>query len=112
MLKTDHKSLLLAALLCSAAFLNQAALAADVSWNAATGDWTNAANWTPAQVPTAGDTASIDNSGNAQVTDVQSAEAYNLFVGDVSGGNSLGVSNGGTVTVGAYTVMPGYAPCK
>jgi T5SS/PEP-CTERM-associated repeat protein len=106
MLKTDHKSLLLAALLCSAAFLNQAALAAD--WNAATGDWTNAANWTPAQVPTAGDTALIDNSGNAQVTDVQSAEAFNLFVGDVSSGNSLGVSNGGTVTVG-HSVLIGNA---
>ncbi len=38
------------------------------TWNVATGEWGNPANWTPAGIPSvAGDSATIDNGGNVSV---------------------------------------------
>ena len=54
------------ALLCPAVFQSRAA---DIVWtNPGGGNWTGAANWTPNQVPGAGDNAFITNSGTYTVT--------------------------------------------
>ncbi|HTH99933.1 MAG TPA: hypothetical protein VL752_03210, partial [Acidisoma sp.] len=39
----------------------------DITWNGASGDWTEADDWTPAQVPASGDNATIAGTGTISV---------------------------------------------
>ncbi|WP_284944528.1 Hint domain-containing protein [Acidisoma cladoniae] len=41
---------------------------ANIIWNGSAGDWTDPDNWTPAQVPVSGDTATITGTGTADVS--------------------------------------------
>jgi T5SS/PEP-CTERM-associated repeat protein/autotransporter-associated beta strand protein len=91
-----------AVVLCAAVLLNHSA-AETVSWNTTTGDWTNAASWDPATVPTSSDDAVIDNSGQAGITNGYSS-ASNIFVGLNSSSSSLAISNGGTLATSSASI--------
>lgn len=57
-----------------------------IDWIAASDDWFDPANWSPAQVPTAADDVSIDNGGTAEATAAMDLFAASLSVG-VDGGD-------------------------
>ncbi len=86
--------------------------AATISWKAAIdGAWTNAANWSPAQVPGASDTAVINRPGTYTVTLNSAATLGALNLGSGSGIQTLQVqaavltvSGGGTVANGGFLV--------
>src|SRR4051812_13535054 len=86
--------------------------AGTLTWtNAAGGNWNVAENWDPNQVPAAGDTAAITNSGNYTVTvDSDFHSLDTLILGGSTGGQTLAVSGGqlsctGTLTVGAAATL-------
>jgi len=67
-----------------------AANAATINWtNTSGGNWTNAANWSPNQVPGAGDNAFIANNGTYVVTRDGDISVASLTVGGTSGTQSL-----------------------
>ena len=73
-------------------------------WVDATGSWFNAANWTPASVPTSGDTATIGANGfaTAGTANINGAIAVanNLFLGLDSGtSGTVHVFNGGVLVL-------------
>src|SRR3990172_4617173 len=79
-----------------ALFLPSPAHAADTSWDAATGDWFDGANWNTLNIPTGADNTFIDNGGTAQVA-VPGAVAADLRIGSTATG-FLVITNGGTVS--------------
>lgn len=89
----DGKETLLLILLLAA----PASQGAVLQWNAATGDWFDAANWTPNQVPVAGDAAFIDNGGTATANG-GTLNATTINVAPVGASGSLEV-NDATVAV-------------
>ena len=58
------------------------------------GSWSTAANWSPNQVPGAGDSAYITNNGNYTVTISSTVTASLVRVGGTSGTQQLSLSNG------------------
>ena len=75
--------------------------AADVVWtNASSGNWATAANWSPNQVPGAGDNAFITNNGTYTVTVNANTTVNSMTVGGTSGAQTLTLTSG-TLTVGA-----------
>src|SRR5580704_14109734 len=79
---------------------------ATITWtNASGGAWSGANNWSPNQIPGAGDTALITNNGSYTVTLNANAQVSDLIVGASSGiqtltvsGNTLTLTNGGTIS--------------
>ena len=82
-------------------FMVSPAWAAPLSWNAGTGEWSTAGNWNPAQVPTTGDNAFIQNAGTAQITDGGSYAVDALFIAS-TGAGALSITNGNLTTDGFY----------
>jgi hypothetical protein len=86
-------------LLCGACLFNTHA--ADLVWtNAAGGAWSTASNWSPNQVPTAGDRVWITNSGTYRVTVSGGGAAGELALGGASGVQTLSLMSG-TFVVGS-----------
>ncbi|MCL4785536.1 MAG: hypothetical protein KJ070_01900, partial [Verrucomicrobia bacterium] len=81
------------------AFLPLTAGAATLIWtNTAGGAWTNAANWSPNQVPSAADQAFITNAGSYTVTLAVNGAATLTLGG--SGGSPILQQGAGTLTLG------------
>jgi hypothetical protein len=89
---------------------------ADIVWtNLSGGTWATAANWSPNQVPTIGDTAWITNNGTYSVTVSATAAANNLVLGGTSGTQTLNhtvgqlsLGNGGSSSAnGTYALAGG-----
>src|SRR5215467_2007356 len=83
--------------------------AATLVWVGGDGYWTNAANWTPAQVPGIGDTASIA-SGTITLTGDVGVQTLNLDGGGLTGaGTFYGVLNwsGGAFNAISLTIAHG-----
>jgi hypothetical protein len=73
---------------------------ADIIWtNVSGGIWGTAANWSPSQVPGAGDTAWITNNGTYTVTLNAAAAAGSLRLGGAAGTQTLN-HTAGTLTLG------------
>ncbi|MGE5743833.1 MAG: beta strand repeat-containing protein [Gemmatimonadota bacterium] len=94
----------------SAAF-NVLPSGAGIAWiNAAGGNWSNPANWSPARVPAKGDTVFITLGGSYTVTlDVNDTVAF-LTVGGgaptlTASSRTLGVDSGGSVAAGATVTL-------
>jgi hypothetical protein len=94
----------------SAAF-NVLPSGAGIAWiNAAGGNWSNPANWSPARVPAKGDTVFITLGGTYTVTlDVNDTVAF-LTVGGgaptlTASSRTLGVDSGGSVAAGATVTL-------
>jgi hypothetical protein len=86
------------AILAAALILARPVRAADIVWtNLAGGNWSVAANWNPNQVPGAGDTAYLTNSGTYAVTNNGTRTIGGLVVGGDSGTQTL-------AQVGSYTL--------
>src|SRR5215467_9336545 len=67
---------------------------ATITWtNSNGGGWSTASNWSPNQVPGAGDTALINKSGTYTVTLNVNAQVSTLIVGAQSGTQTLRVDN-------------------
>ncbi len=93
--------LALAILLLGSAF----AQAASYYWNASSGDWSNASNWGGIE-PTGSDTAYINNSGTATIT--QTGEiCRDLCLGSFSTDTGTINMTGGSLTVSAYDLLVG-----
>jgi hypothetical protein len=74
--------------------------AATFTWtNTAGGNWTTAANWSPAGPPTAADTALITTSGTYTITNSAAGVASVLTLGGATGTQTLLLS-GGSLTLG------------
>jgi fibronectin-binding autotransporter adhesin len=69
--------------------------AATLSWNVASGDWADPNSWNPAQTPTAGDTANINNSGIAQVISGTPDTALNI---NITANSTIDIFTGGSLT--------------
>lgn len=77
--------------------------AADLLWtNAAGGAWNTPSNWSPNQVPTAGDRVWITNSGTYRITVSGGGAAGELALGGASGVQTLSLMSG-TFIVGRGT---------
>ena len=73
--------------------------AADLTWtNTSGGNWNVAANWSPNQVPAAGDNLFITNSGTYAVTVNANATVNTLLLGGESGTQTL-ANSGATLTL-------------
>jgi autotransporter-associated beta strand protein len=79
--------------------------ALDYTWNSANGDFTTAANWSPATVPSGqANVAYIENNGTAWLDSTSATPTYNadlskLYVGDVAA-IATGGNGNGTLTIG------------
>lgn len=81
------------------------AMAATISWNAGIGDWFEADNWDPAQVPAAADTVSINNGGTTTSAAATTARANTLSIGSgVAATQSGTAALGGGLQVGRVFV--------
>jgi hypothetical protein len=89
-IKNRRKPKRLVPLLAGLCLYALSAQAQNKTWNAATGDWANGANWTPSGAPSAFNNAIINNGGTGQVTSSDTA-------GSLSLGSNLG--NSGTVSI-------------
>jgi hypothetical protein len=80
--------------------------ATDLVWIGGTGNWNAAANWSPAQVPTAADNAWITNSGTYTVTIPAGtvATAASVTVGGASGAQVLAVDRA-TLTLNGASLI-------
>ncbi|HEX7469457.1 MAG TPA: putative Ig domain-containing protein, partial [Verrucomicrobiae bacterium] len=80
--------------------------AADLVWIGGTGNWNAAANWSPAQVPTAADNAFITNNGTDTVTVPAgtTATAGSVSVGGASGTQTLSIDRA-TLTLNNASVV-------
>ncbi|MDQ3281512.1 MAG: DUF11 domain-containing protein, partial [Acidobacteriota bacterium] len=78
-----------------------ATVTGSIHWIAGTGNWETAANWSPAQVPTASDDVYIDNTGTYTVTINSNASAKSIHVGlsTASGTQTLTLASGVTLTL-------------
>jgi hypothetical protein len=94
-----------ALLLC----LPLAASASALNWTggAANGDWFDSANWSPAQVPTASDDATIDANSTVTVSGASPAAFASLTLGDAAGTNAPMLKVAGSLSSsGLLTVEP------
>ena len=97
-MKTCANALLILALWAASAGLGQAAT---ITWtNTAGGNWSQADNWDPNQVPTAGDDAFIPADGTYTVTNDVAVSVNSLNVGGNSGVQTLYIP-GTTLTIGS-----------
>ncbi len=82
--------------------------AADITWIGGTGLWNNAGNWSPAQLPGAGDNVFINNSGTYTVTlpDAVNATVGSLTLGGTSGTQTLSLGRSILTLNGASVVNP------
>jgi hypothetical protein len=82
--------------------------ATDLVWTGGTGNWNAAANWSPAQVPTASDNAWITNNGSYTVTVPagSTATSGSLTVGGASGTQTLAIDRATLTLNGASVVNP------
>jgi hypothetical protein len=78
---------------------------AEIAWtNIAGGNWTNAANWNPNQVPGTNDTAWITNDGTYIVTLTTNASVASIHLGSFGSGiQSLYQLGGSNTLIGAST---------
>ena len=84
------------------------ALGAEITWiNPSGGAWSVAANWSPAKVPAAGDTALIINPGAYSVTNTVAFTVANLVVGGGTGTQTLVCAAGATLTGGGVVGTQG-----
>jgi len=102
-IKNRRKAKRLVPLLAGLCLYALSAQGQNKTWNTATGDWANGANWTPSGAPSAFNSAIINNGGTAQVT--SSDTASSLFLGSnlvnsgtasISGTAGLLTINGGS----------------
>jgi hypothetical protein len=83
------------------------AAAATLTWtNAAGGSWDVAANWSPNQVPTAGDTALITTPGTYAVTNSSGGSLATLQAGAASGTQTVHFTGGQWSISGTATFSP------
>jgi len=82
--------------------------ATDLVWTGGTGNWNAAANWSPAQVPTASDNAWITNNGTYTVTVPvgTTATTGSLVVGGASGTQTVAIDRATLTLTGASVVSP------
>ena len=82
--------------------------ATDLVWIGGTGNWNAAGNWSPAQVPTAADSAWITNNGTYTVTlpAGTTATSGSLTVGGASGTQTLAIDRATLTLNGASVVKP------
>src|SRR3984885_16044880 len=97
----------IAACLCPALALGQT----NSSWNGGTGNWSNATDWNPNQVPNNGGgntyNVSIDSGGADNVTLDQNATISSLTLGGVGSGIDSFLEGPDTLTItGTATVNP------
>ena len=80
--------------------------ATDLVWTGGTGNWNAAANWSPAQVPTASDNAWITNNGAYTVTVPvgTTATSGSLVVGGASGTQTVAIDRA-TLTLNGASVV-------
>lgn len=90
-----------------AAFAPSRALAASISWTGAAsdGNWFNAANWSPAQVPTSVDDVTIDTNGIVSATGTIAVNFNSLALGDSVGNASPNLEVSAPVSAGSLTVF-------
>ena len=112
----DRKSKLLSCCLLLAAAATFSPLtpsALGISWNSSTGgNWSDANNWNPKQVPGPADAAFITNtSGTFTVTVDTNASVFNLTVGGGVGGvQTLAIASGATLSVGSILNIASNGP--
>ena len=97
--RNRHRSLLVAssaAALGATLLLPGAAGAVDVHWVSPDGNWSDASQWSPAQVPTSADVAFVDNATAGSTAHVNSAVPSAGRI-DLKAGNIISVEPGGTV---------------
>src|SRR5690349_15473725 len=96
----------LTGLFCASQF--HSAMAASLSWtNTAGGNWTNAANWSPNQVPGSADQAAITTAGNYTVVVSANTTVGGLTVGAGTGVQSLEHTNGTFTLNGETRILAG-----
>jgi hypothetical protein len=90
----------------STTFAATAVAGITVSWNnAAGGSWSDPANWTPNQVPNAGDTVVIDLDGAYTVTLGTSTTVAALTLGGASGTQTLALATSSSLGVTGNTTV-------
>ena len=113
-LKSPVQRALLGCLLTAAvAFVARPTFAATIGWNNTSGgNWSNATNWNPNQVPGAADTALITNTtGTFTVTVDTNVAVSSLTVGGgASGVQGLNIASGATLSVGGTVNTAGNGP--
>jgi uncharacterized repeat protein (TIGR01451 family) len=83
-----------------------ATLSGNIYWTAGSGNWENAANWTPAVVPGANDNAIIDAAGTYTVTINSNVSVAALTVGNgTSGVQTLNVAPGQSLSMNANSTV-------
>lgn len=106
---TSKLRTLLMATLCGSSIIAFPAHAALLSWTVTAGDWHEATNWLPAQVPAPFDQAVINNGGTATIGPGAPVSVSNLNLGadstDAAGQlvSTSDVSAGSTITIGALS---------
>jgi len=75
--------------------------AVPLAWIAGTGDWNQASNWSPAQVPTLPDSPEVNNGGTATIGAGSPTNIANLLIGAGSGNVSGKVDSVSDVSSGA-----------
>ena len=100
------RSILLHIILPAVLVLAGNARAADLIWIGGTGNWNAAANWSPSQIPGAGDNAFITNNGSYTVTVPagSTATAGTLAVGGANGTQTLSIDRA-TLTLSGASVV-------
>ena len=90
-LETSKSLLALIGCLCQLT-ITMPARSAEITWIGGTGDWEDADNWDPNQVPAEDDTAFV-NSGNAIINENTSVVAFTLSGGQLSGSGTLTIND-------------------
>src|SRR5580658_6797632 len=79
--------------------------AVTITWvNTSGGNWNGAANWNPAQVPGAGDTAQITTPGTYTVIVNDTESVGTLTIGPATGASTLLVESGGALNDAGGTI--------
>jgi autotransporter-associated beta strand protein len=77
-----------------------------IQWNAATGDFTTAADWSTGTVPGAAATADVTNSGVCTISAADTVSVTQLWAGDTAGTTSgTIVQTGGTVNASTFIAV-------
>ncbi|MDD3519194.1 MAG: autotransporter-associated beta strand repeat-containing protein, partial [Chromatiales bacterium] len=82
---------------------SQPAIAADVTWDAGTGDWAVGSNWVGGSAPAPADKAIIENGGTAQIGagDSPSIDYFDIGAQENTSG-TLDIQGGGELTVSGF----------
>lgn len=101
-----HRAIALSAIVATSALVP--ANAANLVWIGGTGQWNAAANWSPAQVPSAADNAFITNSGTYTVSIANSVDptVASLTLGGSPGAQTLSLGRSVLTLNGASVVNP------